>query len=131
MGRAIIDKLWDEHLVADLGDGTGLIYIDRVFLHERTGSVSLKGLESAGRTVRNPEQVFCTMDHIVDTFPGRTDETRMPGGTAFITTTRQAALDAGYTRTDWWSEDQDLRRLHEDARFHQLISQGAALKASA
>ena len=95
MGRTIIQKLWDEHLVAELGDETALIYIDRVFLHERTGSVSLKGLEAAGRKVRNPEQVFCTMDHIVDTFPGRSDETRMPGGTAFITTTRQAAKDAG------------------------------------
>jgi 3-isopropylmalate/(R)-2-methylmalate dehydratase large subunit len=35
------------------------------------------------------------MDHIVDTFPGRGDETRMPGGKAFIVETREAALEAG------------------------------------
>ncbi|MDP6437360.1 MAG: 3-isopropylmalate dehydratase large subunit [Gammaproteobacteria bacterium] len=100
MPRTVIEKIWDEHQIADLGDGTCLIYTDRVFLHERTGSVALKSLEAAGRQVRNPEQVFCTMDHIVDTFPGRTDETRMPGGTAFIQTTRDAALSAGINLFD-------------------------------
>ena len=100
MGRSVIEKLWDAHAVADLGDGSWLIYVDRVFLHERTGSIALKGLEAAGRKVRNPEQVFCVMDHIVDTLPGRTDETMVPGGKAFITTTRQAANDAGITLFD-------------------------------
>ncbi len=100
MGRSIIEKLWDEHTVADLGDGTHLLYIDRVFLHERTGSIALKGLEAAGRRIRNPEQVFCAMDHIVDTFPGRTDDTLMPGGKDFITTTRAAARAAGITLFD-------------------------------
>ena len=55
----------------------------------------MKGLEATGRQVRNPEQVFCSMDHIVDTFPGRSDETLVPGGSAFIKTTREAALAAG------------------------------------
>ena len=76
MGRSIIEKLWDQHCIADLGDGTSLLYIDRIFLHERTGSVALKELAAEGRPVRNPEQVFCTMDHIVDTLPGRSDITR-------------------------------------------------------
>jgi len=100
MPRTIIDKLWDVHQVADLGDGSCLLYIDRVFLHERTGSVALEGLEAAGRSVRNPEQVFCTMDHIVDTIPGRTDETMVPGGRAFIETTRRATRAAGITLFD-------------------------------
>lgn len=100
MSTTIIEKIWRQHEIADLGDGTSLIYIDRIFLHERTGSVALKGLEAMGREVRNPEQVFCTMDHIVDTFPGRSDVTTMPGGTAFIQTTRDAAKAAGITVFD-------------------------------
>jgi 3-isopropylmalate/(R)-2-methylmalate dehydratase large subunit len=100
MPRTIIDKLWDEHTVADLGDALSLLFIDRIFLHERTGSVALKGLEAAGRKVRNPEQVFCTMDHIVDTTAGRTDDTRMPGGREFITSTRASARAAGITLFD-------------------------------
>jgi len=108
MDRTIIEKLWDEHAVADLGDNTYLIYIDRVFLHERTGSIALKGLEAMGRKIRDPQQVFCCMDHIVDTFPGRTDETRVPGGTTFITTTRKAATAAGINLFDLGDERQGI-----------------------
>ncbi|MDG2243689.1 MAG: 3-isopropylmalate dehydratase large subunit [Rhodospirillaceae bacterium] len=108
MGRTLIQKLWDAHIVADLGDDAALLYMDRVFLHERTGSVSLKGLESAGRKVRNPEQVFCTMDHIVDTLPGRGDETTMPSGKNFITTTRDAANAAGITLFDIGDDRQGI-----------------------
>jgi 3-isopropylmalate/(R)-2-methylmalate dehydratase large subunit len=108
MAGTLIDKLWAGHTVTDLGDGTTLLYIDRVFLHERTGSVALQGLAAAGRPVRNPEQVFCTMDHIVDTFPGRTDQTRMPGGTEFITATRSAARAAGINLFDLGDAQQGI-----------------------
>jgi 3-isopropylmalate/(R)-2-methylmalate dehydratase large subunit len=96
----LFEKLWSQHLVQDLGNGIGLIAIDRIFLHERTGSVALKGLREAGRAIFDPSRVFCTMDHIVDTTPDRSDETRMPGGKAFITETRAAALEAGITLFD-------------------------------
>lgn len=108
MGQTIIDKLWAEHTVADLGDGATLLYIDRIFLHERTGSVALKGLETAGHPVRHPEQVFCTMDHIVDTTPGRSDETRMPGGREFITSTRASAIAAGIHLFDLGDDRQGI-----------------------
>jgi 3-isopropylmalate/(R)-2-methylmalate dehydratase large subunit len=93
--RTLFDKLWAEHLVRDLGGGVGLLAIDRVFLHERTGSIALKSLHQAGRTVADPARVFCTMDHIVDTLPGRGDDTLMPSGRAFIVETRAAARAAG------------------------------------
>lgn len=93
--KTLFDKLWDEHVVADLGDGAALILIDRIFLHERTGSVALESLAEAGRRVRDPASAFCTMDHIVDTLPGRGDATLMPSGTEFIQRTRHAARAAG------------------------------------
>ena len=108
MGQTIIEKLWDAHSIADLGNGNQLIYIDRVFFHERTGSIALQGLEAAGRNVRNPEQVFGCMDHIVDTLPGRTDDTMVPGGSAFITTTREAAHAAGVNLFDLGDDRQGI-----------------------
>lgn len=95
MSLTVIQKLWRDHLVRRVGESTDLLYIDRIFLHERTGSIALKGLEDAGRSVRHPETVFCTMDHIVDTLPGRGDRTLMPGGEAFIRATRESARAAG------------------------------------
>ncbi len=95
MPRTLFDKLWAQHEVMSLGGSVSLIAIDRIFLHERTGSVALKSLQEAGRAVVDPGRVFCTMDHIVDTLPGRGDETRVPGGKAFIVETREAAAEAG------------------------------------
>jgi len=104
----LFDKLWAEHLVRDLGGGVGLLAIDRVFLHERTGSIALKGLAEAGRAVADPARVFCTMDHIVDTLPGRGDDTLMPGGKAFIVETRAAARTAGIRVFDVRDPDQGI-----------------------
>jgi len=100
MPTTLFDKIWDAHVVRELDDGSQLVYVDRVFLHERTGSVALTSLAQAGRELRNPAHVFATMDHIVDTFPGRGDSTLVPGGEAFITTMRSAARDAGITLFD-------------------------------
>lgn len=100
MGKTLFDKIWDTHVVSTLDDGSCLVYLDRVFLHERTGSIALTSLREAGRHVRNPKHVFATMDHILDTLPGRGDTTLVPGGETFIKTMRQASLDAGITLFD-------------------------------
>ena len=95
MASTLFDRIWHSHVVESLDDGTSLIYIDRVFVHERTGGVALTSLRKRGLAVRNPRHVFATMDHIVDTFPGRGDTTLMPGGEAFIQTMRTEAGRAG------------------------------------
>ena len=99
MGLTIFEKIWRDHEVAPLADG-GLILIDRVLLHERTGGIALQSLAEAKRTVAAPRQVFATMDHVVDTLPGRTDRTIMPTGTDFIRATRAEANAAGITLFD-------------------------------
>jgi 3-isopropylmalate/(R)-2-methylmalate dehydratase large subunit len=108
MPQTLFDKLWQEHEIKRLSDTQSLLYIDRIFLHERTGSVALQGLENAHRVVRRKAHAFCTMDHIVDTFPGRTDKTLMPSGTDFIIATRHAAHDAGITLFDINDPDQGI-----------------------
>ncbi|KXI30478.1 3-isopropylmalate dehydratase large subunit [Paraglaciecola hydrolytica] len=95
MALTLFDKLWADHEVAILEDNVSLLYIDRIFLHERTGSIALESLVADGRMVRNPEKVFCSMDHIVDTHVGRTDETLVPSGKQFIQSTRKASHAAG------------------------------------
>ena len=105
---SLFDKLWDSHVVADLPGGGALIAIDRVFLHERTGAAALNSLAEAGRTVADPARVFAVTYHIVDTRPGRTDQTLMPGGQAFITETRAAAKAAGITLFDVNDPDQGI-----------------------
>jgi len=95
LNRSIFDKIWDAHRIAGDGKALDLVLIDRVLLHERTGGVALRGLLERGLPVFAPDQAFAVMDHIVDTFPGRTDRTRMPTGTDFILATREASRAAG------------------------------------
>ena len=108
MAQTLFDKLWTLHEVKPLGAGESLLYIDRVFLHERTGAVALQHMAENGREVRATDRVFCTMDHIVDTFPGRGDETLMPGGREFIIATREAARAAGITLFDLNDPEQGI-----------------------
>jgi len=100
VAQTLFDKLWQDHRVSAGESGSDLLYIDRIFLHERTGSIALASLAEAGRTVFAPEQVFCTMDHIVDTYPDRTDDTTMPSGRDFIVATREGARAADITLFD-------------------------------
>ena len=111
MPSTLFDKIWDAHRVSQLDDGSELIYVDRVFLHERTGAVALQSLADADRAVRNPRHVFASMDHIVDTFPGRGDKTLVPGGEAFIRAMRASAGDAGIRLFDIGDVDHGITHL--------------------
>lgn len=72
MSKTLFDKIWDAHVVKELGDGEVLLYIDRHLVHEVTSPQAFEGLRLAGRKVRCPERTFATMDHNVPT-----DENRM------------------------------------------------------
>ena len=63
----LYEKLWNEHLVKDYGDGEALLYVDRHILHEVSTPVSFKTMEGAGRTMRRPDAHIAMADHAVPT----------------------------------------------------------------
>ena len=65
--KTLYDKLWDEHLVRDFGDGTCLIYIDRHLLHEVTSPQAFEGLSLAGREPWRRAACLAMPDHNVPT----------------------------------------------------------------
>ena len=93
--RNIIEKIWDEHVVAELDQDQSMLHIDRVILHDRAGPAVFAALEEAGHPVMQKELVFGTMDHIIDTVPGRGDATMFKGGRQFIEEFRNRSLRAG------------------------------------
>ena len=68
-GRTLFDKIWDLHVVADLGGGMNLMHADRILLHDLSGARALRMLIEAGYGVRNPELCFAAPDHTVKTDP--------------------------------------------------------------
>ncbi len=66
-GQTLYDKLWNEHLVVQRGDGSALIYIDRHLLHEVTSPQAFSGLKLAGRKPWRIDANLATPDHNVPT----------------------------------------------------------------
>ena len=125
MQRTLFEKIWDQHRIRSLAGGVDLILIDRILLHERTGGVALKRLLERGHHVLAPDQAFAVMDHIVDTFPGRSDKTLMPTGRDFIVSTRVAAGEAGIRLFDLDDPQQGI--VHVMSPELGIVQPGATL----
>ena len=96
--RTFFEKIWTDHVIEELGEGVSLLQIDRVFLHEVTGGVSLRELKLGGRATAHPEQVFTVIDHVVSIQPGRRPgQGRTATGSAMIEETLRASAEEGLT----------------------------------
>ena len=78
--RTLFDKLWDAHVVRELGDGWALLHIDRHLLHDLSGPPALGEVAARGLPLPKPELVFATPDHAVSSQPGRVATTFPLGG---------------------------------------------------
>jgi 3-isopropylmalate/(R)-2-methylmalate dehydratase large subunit len=67
MAKTLFEKVWDEHVVTNLPDGSTLLYIDRHLVHEVTSPQAFEGLRLNRRKVRRPDLTFATMDHNIPT----------------------------------------------------------------
>lgn len=63
----LLSKIYDRHLVADLGDGDMLMYVDFHLVHEVTSPQAFEGLRLRGVTVHAPAQTLTVADHNVPT----------------------------------------------------------------
>jgi 3-isopropylmalate/(R)-2-methylmalate dehydratase large subunit len=65
--RTLYQKIWDDHVVSTLEDGTALIFIDRHLIHEVTTPQAFEALRLAGRKLRRPDLTLAVPDHNVPT----------------------------------------------------------------
>ena len=69
--KTLYDKIWDAHVVADSGDGSALIYIDRHLVHEVTSPQAFDGLRLNGRKPWRLNANLAVPDHNVPTVDRR------------------------------------------------------------
>jgi 3-isopropylmalate/(R)-2-methylmalate dehydratase large subunit len=67
MAKTLYDKIWEQHVVHDFGDGSVLLYIDRHLVHEVTSPQAFEGLALARRSLRRRDSILATADHNVPT----------------------------------------------------------------
>jgi 3-isopropylmalate/(R)-2-methylmalate dehydratase large subunit len=70
MGRTLLDRIWERHVVVEPPGEPALLYVDLHLIHEVTSAQAFDGLRLAGRRVRRPDLSLATMDHNVPTEPG-------------------------------------------------------------
>ncbi len=67
MGKTLIDKVWDAHVVARKPNFPDVLYIDRHFIHEVTSPQAFSGLRKREIPVFRTKQTHATADHNVPT----------------------------------------------------------------
>ena len=67
--RTIIEKVWDNHVVAQQPDAPALLFVDLHLVHEVTSPQAFAGLRQRGLKVRRPDLTVATTDHSTPTTP--------------------------------------------------------------
>jgi 3-isopropylmalate/(R)-2-methylmalate dehydratase large subunit len=67
MPRTIIEKVWDNHVVAQQQGAPALLFIDLHLVHEVTSPQAFDGLRNRGLKVRRPDLTVATTDHSTPT----------------------------------------------------------------
>src|SRR5436305_4857992 len=65
--RTIIEKVWNNHVVAEAEGVPAILYVDLHLVHEVTSPQAFAGLKARGLKVRRPERTVATMDHSTPT----------------------------------------------------------------
>jgi 3-isopropylmalate/(R)-2-methylmalate dehydratase large subunit len=73
-GRTLVDKIWDDHVVAELGDGLDVLHVDRHLVHDVTSPQAFTTLAERSVEVLSPELTFGSPEHSVTILAGRTEE---------------------------------------------------------
>ena len=67
MGKTLVDKIWDSHLVKSLDSNVDVLYIDRHLIHEVTSPQAFTKLNEKGLKVFRPQSTIATVDHNIPT----------------------------------------------------------------
>ncbi|MDR0538411.1 MAG: 3-isopropylmalate dehydratase large subunit [Tannerellaceae bacterium] len=65
--KTLFDKIWEQHIVDTLPDGTAQLYIDRLYCHEVTSPQAFAALRERGLAPFRPDKITCVADHNIPT----------------------------------------------------------------
>jgi len=67
--RTLVEKIWDDHVVAQDEGAPALLAIDLHLIHEVTSPQAFTGIRQRGIAVRRPDKTVATADHSTPTTP--------------------------------------------------------------
>jgi 3-isopropylmalate/(R)-2-methylmalate dehydratase large subunit len=123
-GRTLFEKIWSQHVVAELSNDLGLLAIDRHFLHDLEGGPNFIRLAKLGYRVHDPDLTYAMPDHAIASSPGRTTDTNPTGG-RLLREMRRGAFASGIRLFDIGEEGQGI--VHVAAPEMGLTLPGATI----
>ena len=106
-GRTLFEKIWTQHVAAELSGDLSLLSIDRHFLHDLEGGPNFIRLEKLGYQVHDPDLTYAMPDHAISSLPGRTADTNPMGG-RLLRDMRRGANAAGVKLFDIGDDGQGI-----------------------
>jgi 3-isopropylmalate/(R)-2-methylmalate dehydratase large subunit len=106
-GVTLFQKIWMQHVVAELSGELSLLSIDRHFLHDLEGGPNFIRLAKLGYRVHDPDLTYAMPDHAVASLPGRTTDTNPTGG-RLLRELRRGAFASGVKLFDIGDERQGI-----------------------
>ena len=94
--NTLFDKIWDAHIVTQVGEGVSQLYIDRLYCHEVTTPQAFDGLRARGIKCLRPERIFCMPDHNTPTHD-QDKPIQDPVGKAQVDALERNAVEFGLT----------------------------------
>ncbi|MDD2941984.1 MAG: 3-isopropylmalate dehydratase large subunit [bacterium] len=91
MGRSIIDKIWDDHVVISREGHPAIFAIDLMLMHEVTSAQAFLMLEERGLEIADRGRLAATLDHSIPTRKNRL-EIFDPSAREQVATLRRNAL---------------------------------------
>lgn len=77
MGKTIVEKIFESHLVDKPYEGINILKLDRVFCHEITTPIAINDLVSKGKDrVFDPDKIKAVIDHVT---PAKDSKTALQG----------------------------------------------------
>ncbi len=106
-GRTLVDKIWDQHVIAELDGGLDLLHVDRHYVHDVTSPQAFTMLAERNIEVLSPELTFGSPEHSVSILAGRTEASN-PLSQQFVPLMRENFASRGMTLFDIDSPDHGI-----------------------
>ena len=106
-GRTLFEKIWAQHVVAELRGGLCLLSIDRHYLHDLEGGPNFIRLAKLGYRVHDPDLTYAMPDHAISSLPGRSTDSNPTGG-RLLREIRRGAFASGVKLFDMGDEGQGI-----------------------
>ena len=103
----LFDKVWQSHVVKQLGEGVSLLHVDRHLIHDLEAGPRLNDLRLAGYDVARPDLTWATPDHAISSAADRHTDTNPTGG-RLLRDMRRGTARAGIKLFDIGSAEQGI-----------------------